>query len=161
MKLIFETTFNSNEYWTGTTYCLIEMSTRDAEYILAMRQSAVEFLGRIQKISGETYGYGHVRYSIPGVGLTFFDDNNDSAIEKILDGNAYEFVDDKWEIPEDCEHARTECHQIQIHSDDGELFIIASSKHSSDYVEVQLPDFHIKAGKIIIESNQPQPATRN
>lgn len=159
MKLLLTTDFNTNEYWEGTSYCLLQLSTDGLERLLDLRQKALTILADLKQTVGQGYGFGALEWSLPG-NLIFFDDYDENTITALLGEKDFTTVPEEWEPPQACAQAHTELHTASAHSD-GDIWIRATCKHSSDFVEVNLPYLTLENGQIKISDRKgvpPRPA---
>lgn len=147
MKLLFETTCVSNEYWDGTTYTLVNIDDESLRLAIAIRNAGMKFLKTLPKISEDEFGTGAVDWESP-IHFELFDDDAEGTVQKLLNegGNfAHAFpekcviVPDDWEIPDACDQAATDVHELRINSSFGDLWLRAQSDCSPDYVEIALP----------------------
>jgi len=155
MKILLRTDFCSNEFWNDANYALVTISPEQLKAILKLKEDFHRFFKHAKKTVDDAFGYGHLRISSPA-SITFFKDNDENTIDQLMGEDKfkepaqYKVVDDNWELPPGCDTARTECHMIQIDNNHHQLWIIANSKDSADYLETALPNLLLKRGKIIL-----------
>jgi hypothetical protein len=133
-KIVLKTNYVSEEFWDGTAFALIELDPGEAQKILEFREKSTEFMATLTDCPAR------LRVDFPGA-MAVFDDDDETiaAIQSVRDANeGFVRVPDDFEIPDRCEKARIELESINIHHN-GDLWLEATSKHSGDYLEIELP----------------------
>lgn len=155
MKLLLTTDFYSDEYADGVHFCLLDADANDVDKIMAISKASTDFLKTLVDIANDTYVSGAVQWPLPA-SATIFDDDDDGTISGLLGYLEFVVVPDNWEIPKDCTQYRVDFTELCIHGN-GDLWVRGHSKYSSDYVEINLPQFSLENGQIKITDSKGVP----